>query len=463
MNAPHEAQDHLYEPPQSIEMEQSVIGALLVDNDAIDRIGELRAEHFYRYDHRVIFEFITRLIVGGRAADALTVFEMATTMGKGKDIGGLAYVNTMAQSTPGAANIARYAQIVVDRWKMRTVMSIADEISANALAPMGKTVDQIIESAQSKFEKLGESRSNEPRLASAGLTEIITEMDAQYHGAGTSATPTGFRDLDDKLDGGMNGGELIILAGRPSMGKTAFAMCVAGHVVDAAGPTLVFSMEMPAKQLTQRNIARIGGIPLSHVKNGAKMVDADWPRLTHATQVLSDQQLFIDDGSGMTLMEIVNRSRAIKRRHGLKLIVVDYIGLMTGGTDERNDLRIAGYSSGLKGLAKQLGVPILVLAQLNRSVEQRPSKRPTMADLRDSGAIEQDADTILFLYRDEVYNEDTQDRGTAEVIIAKQRNGEIGHVRLAFIGEHAKFADLAPGYMAAPRQAPLRSRRGFDE
>jgi replicative DNA helicase len=444
-------------------MEQSVIGALLVDNDAIDRLGELRPEHFYRYDHRIIFEYISRLLVAGRPADALTVFEMAATMGKAEEIGGLAYVNTMAQSVPGSANIARYAQIVVDRWKLRTVVAIADEISASAFAPKGRTVDQIIDAAQQRFMKLGESRSNEPKLASSDLTQIVEEMDAQFHGSGSTATSTGFTDLDAKLDGGMNGGELVIVAGRPSMGKTAFAMCVAGHVVDKEGPVLVFSMEMPSKQLSQRNIARVGGIPLSHVKDGSKFLDEEWPRLTHAVQVLADQQLFIDDDSGMTLMEIVNRSRAIKRRHGLKLIVVDYLGLMTGGPDERNDLRIASYSSGLKGLAKQLGVPVVALAQLNRSVEQRPNKRPTMADLRDSGAIEQDADTILFLYRDEVYHPDTADRGTAEVIIAKQRNGEIGHVRLAFIGEHSKFADLAPGYASAPRVPAGRVSKGFDE
>jgi replicative DNA helicase len=219
---------------------------------------------------------------------------------------------------------------------------------------------------------------------------------------------------------------------------------------------------MSAKALHQRNIARVGGIPLSHVLDGKKIVDEDWPRLTHAVQVMSEMQMLVDDMSGLSLAEIVSRSRSVKRRAGrLDLIIVDYLGLMTGGSAENQNLRIASYSAGMKGLAKQLDVPVVLLSQLSRDVEKRPNKRPVMADLRDSGAIEQDADVILFLYRDQVYNPDSPDRGTAEVIIGKQRNGETGPVRLAFDGEYQRFADLAPGYMSAPRQEPEKARRGF--
>ncbi|MDR5813340.1 replicative DNA helicase [Caballeronia sp. LZ033] len=463
MNAPHDLPEEAVNvPPHAVEMEQSVLGALLLDNDSFDRIGELRAEHFYRYDHRLIFEFISKLLLVRRPADALTVFEAASTLGKERDIGGLAYINALAQNTPSAANIARYAEIVIDRWRLRGVVSIADEIAAAAMARNGRTVGEIIGDAQSKFDRLSESRASEPRLLSESLVSIVEQLDAQHHGAPSDAIATGFTDLDAKLDGGLNGGELVIIAGRPSMGKTAFAMNVAGNVVES-GPVLVFSMEMPAKQLQQRNIARVGGLPLSHVKNGSKLTDEDWPRITYAVQVLADQQLFVDDEAGLTLAEIVNRSRATKRKHGLRLIVVDYIGLMTGGEGDSRTQQVGSYSRGLKALAKQLDVPVIALSQLNRGVDGRPNKRPTMSDLRDSGEIEQDADSILFLYRDEVYHPDSMNRGTAEVIVAKQRNGEIGHVRLAFNGAHSRFADLAPGYVHPAPNAPQRAKRGFDE
>jgi replicative DNA helicase len=464
MNARAEDSSTLSVPPQSVEMEQSVLGALLVDNESIDRIGELREEHFYRYDHRLIFGFITKLILMARRADALTVLESAGHAGKNEEIGGLVYLNSLAQNSLGSSNIARYAEIVVERWKLRGVISTVDEMSAEAFAPRGRSVNEIIERGQAKLEKLTESRTTGPVQARDGLAELVTDIDEQFHGALPNSIATGFTDLDRKLDGGMNDGELIIVAGRPSMGKTAFAMCVAGNVADSAdnNPVLVFSMEMPMKQLNMRNLARLGGIPLSHVKNGANMTDADWPGLTYAVQRLSELPLFIDETPGLSLMEITNRSRAIKRKHGLRMIVVDYLGLMTGGDGDNLTQVIGYYSRGLKALAKQLNLPVVVLAQLNRSLETRPDKRPKMSDLRDSGAIEQDADTILFLYRDEVYFEDSMDRGTAEVIIAKQRNGETGHVRLAFIGEHAKFADLAPGYIGASRAEAPRKKKGFE-
>lgn len=448
--------------PHSVEMEQSVLGALMLENDAIDRVGDLEAQHFFRYEHRVIFEHITKLIVAGRTADVVTVFEALQTSGHLDRTGGLPYLNQVVQNTPSAANIARYAQIVIDRWKLRGILSATSEIQALVINRNGKDVDEIIGEAQAKLEPLAEAKASEPKFIGQYLSPIIEEIDAQYHGAPSTATSTGFRDLDFKLDGGVNGGDLVIVAGRPSMGKTALSMAIGMFVADKFGTVAAFSMEMPGKQLTQRGIALTGGMPLPRVKNGSKMTDEDWPKLTAAVSKLSELPLMLDDTPGLTLAQITSRSRAIKRRYGLKLIIVDYLQLMTGGDDERHDLRIGSYSRGLKSLAKQLDVPVIALSQLNRGLENRPNKRPTMADLRDSGAIEQDADTILFLYRDEVYNPDTPDKGVAEVIIGKQRNGALGTAYLAFIGEHAKFGDLAGGYIPVPRSAPRQSR-GFEE
>jgi replicative DNA helicase len=464
MNAPDRFTDSsgLAVPPHSVEAEQSVLGALMFDNDAIDRIGTLRAEHFYRHDHRLIFDAISRLIVAGKPADLLTVLEALQCQGHDEQVGGLAYLNAMVQSTLGSSGIARWAEIVINRWRLRGLICAADEISAMAFRPEGKPVEEVIAIAQSKLEPLAEVRAFEPQLPGAVLTEIVEDIDSRFHGAPLAVTATGMVDVDEKLGGGLRGSELIIVAGRPSMGKTAFSMCIGGNVAQGGGVVLVFSMEMSAKALHQRNVARIGGIQLAHVLDGKRMTDDEWPRLTHAVGVLADLPMFVDETSGLSLPEIVSRARTIKRKHGLKLVIVDYLGLMTGGTEERHDLKIGSYSAGLKGLAKQLDVPVIALAQLNRGVESRPNKRPTMADLRDSGAIEQDADVILMLYRDQVYNPDSPDRGTAEIIIGKQRNGETGAVRVAFDGEFQRFADLATGWTPEARQQPEKTRGGFE-
>lgn len=448
--------------PQSIEMEQSVLGALMLDNDSIDRIGELRAEHFFRYEHRIIFEGITKLIVAGRSADVMMVFEWLQCHGHLEKTDGLPYLNSLVQHTPGSANIARYAQIVIDRARMRQLISAADEVSAEVFNRNGKSVDELIAFAQQKFEPLSDGRSEGPKGVGEYLTEVVQRLDQEYHGAAPTAISTGLSELDFKLGGGINGGDLVIIAGRPSMGKTALAMAVGEHVAEREGAVAMFSLEMPGKQLMQRAIARHGDLPLHVVRNGSRMTDADWPKLTHAVQVISEMPLMIDDSAGLSLPEIASRSRAVKRKVGLKLIIVDYLQLMTGGPDERHDLRIGSYSAGLKALAKQLDVPVIALSQLNRALEQRPNKRPIMADLRDSGAIEQDADTIIFVYRDEVYHENTPDAGIAEAIIAKQRNGALGTAYLSFVHEQAKFGDLAMGYVPTPRTAPSKAR-GFSD
>lgn len=465
MNAPDRIPDErgLTVPPQAIEAEQSVLGALLLDNDAVDRISDLRADQFYRYDHRIIFESITRMIMAGRRADVITTYEALGTSGKDQQVGGLSYLNALAQNVPGSAGIRRYAEIVIERAQLRGILCAVDEIGAMVHNRAGKTASEIIAVAQERLEPLAEARSFEPKEVGPILTSIVEEIDARYHGAELPVVPTGFRDLDAKLGGGMRGSELIIVAGRPSMGKTAFSMAIAGNIAQNGGVVLVFSLEMSGKSLHQRNIARVGGIRLDHVLDGKKITEDDWPRLTHAVSVMSEMQMLVDDTDGLSLAEIVSRSRSTKRRAGrLDLVMVDYLGLMTGGTSENQNLRIASYSAGLKGLAKQLDVPVIALSQLNRGVEQRPNKRPNMGDLRDSGAIEQDADVILMLYRDEVYNPDSPDRGMAEIIVGKQRNGETGPVRLAFMGEYQRFADLAPGYVPVPHKAPEKARRGFE-
>lgn len=464
MNAPENFDEQgLRVPPHSIEMEQSVLGALMLKNDAFDVIMNLRAEHFYRYEHRVIFDAIAKLIVSNRPADVMTVYEALGASGKLDQTGGLKYLNSIVDSTPGAANIARYAQIVIDRAKMRQLICAADEVAAQVFHRNGKTVDELIAFAQEKFEPLSEDRAEGPQFLGPSLTRVVERLDREYHGEEPMAISTGLKDLDFKLGGGVNGGDLIILAGRPSMGKTALAMEIGEHVAIEYGlPVAVFSLEMPTDQLTRRALARHGNLPLQILRNGSRMSDAEWPKLTHAVQIVSELPLAIDDSAGLTLADIASRSRSLKRKHGLKMIIVDYLQLMTGGPDERHDLRIGSYSAGLKALAKQLDVPVIALSQLNRALEQRPNKRPIVADLRDSGAIEQDADTILFLYRDEVYNEDSPDKGVAEINIAKQRNGPTGTAYTAFIHEQARFANLAGGYIPTPRMKPRQSR-GFDE
>ncbi|KWI90170.1 replicative DNA helicase [Burkholderia ubonensis] len=463
MNAPDQCfEDGVRAVPQAIEAEQSVLGALMIDNDAIDRIGALRASDFFRYEHRIIFEAIGKLIMSGRTADVMTVFDRLSTEGTLDRTGGLPYLNSVVQSTPGAANIYRYAQIVVERAKLRQLLSAVDEIGAEVANPKGRSADELVAIAQSKFEPLSDGRSEGPKFIGEYLSPVVQTMDQEYHGSAPTATATGLTDLDFKLGGGVRGGDLVIIAGRPSMGKTALAMAISEHVAERDGTALVFSLEMPGRQLTQRAIARQGDIALQRVRNGAAMTDADWPKLTDVVARLADLPLMVDESAGLSLADIASRARAVKRKHGLKLIVVDYLQLMSGGPDERHDLRIGSYSAGLKALAKQLDVPVIALSQLNRALEQRPNKRPIMADLRDSGAIEQDADTIVFLYRDEVYHENTPDAGIAEAIIAKQRNGALGTAYLAFIHEQAKFGDLAMGYVPTPRSAPSKSR-GFND
>lgn len=347
-------------------------------------------------------------------------------------------------------NIRRYAEIVRDRAVLRRLVSVADEISADAFNPQGKEVRQLLDEAESKVFSIAEegARGNQGFLEIGPLlTQVVERIDTLYHTANPSdvtGTPTGFVDLD-RMTSGMHGGELIIVAGRPSMGKTAFSMNIGEYVAVEYGlPVAVFSMEMPGTQLTMRMLGSIGRLDQHRMRTG-RLTDEDWPKLTHAVQKMSEAQLFIDETGGLNPMELRSRARRLARQCGkLGLIIVDYLQLMSGSSaGENRATEISEISRSLKSLAKELDVPVIALSQLNRGLEQRPNKRPVMSDLRESGAIEQDADVILFIYRDEVYNPDSPDKGTAEIIIGKQRNGPIGPVRLTFLGQYTKFDNFA--------------------
>ncbi|MET0320903.1 MAG: replicative DNA helicase [Duganella sp.] len=450
MNAPSDPQvDSLRVPPHSIEAEQSVIGGLLRDNAAFDRIADMMyPEDFYRYDHRIIFEQIVKMINGSKPADVITVFENLTQLGKADDVGGLAYLNAMAQNTPSAANIRRYAEIVRDRSILRQLITVADEISGQAFSPQGKEVKQMLDEAESKIFAIAEQGAR----GAAGwipvqplLTQVVERIDELYSRDNQSeitGVPTGFIDLD-RMTSGLQGGDLVIVAGRPSMGKTAFSVNIGENVAIEAGlPVAIFSMEMGGAQLAMRMLGSVGQLDQHRLRTG-RLNDEDWPRLTHAIQKMNDAQLFIDETPALNPIEMRARARRLARQCGkLGLIIVDYLQLMQGSkAGDNRTAEISEISRSLKGLAKELGCPVIALSQLNRSLEQRPNKRPVMSDLRESGAIEQDADVIIFLYRDEVYNPDSPDKGTAEIIIGKQRNGPIGAVRLTWIGQYTKFGN----------------------
>jgi len=455
MNAPaaDPQLDSLKVPPHSIEAEQSVLGGLLLDNAAWDRIADFLSEaDFYRFDHRLIFQSIARLISATKPADVITVFEMLQVAGKAEEVGGLAYLNSLAQNTPSAANIRRYAEIVRERSVLRKLVTVADDIASAAFAPKGREVRELLDEAESKVFAIAEEGARGQQgfqEIQPLLTQVVERIDELYHRDSSSdvtGVPTGFIDLD-RMTSGMQAGDLIIVAGRPSMGKTAFSLNIGEHVAVEQGlPVAVFSMEMAGVQLAMRMLGSVGRLDQHRLRTG-RLLDEDWPRLTHSIQRMNDAQLFIDETPALNPMELRARSRRLARQCGqLGLIIIDYLQLMSGsGGGENRATEISEISRSLKGLAKELNCPVIALSQLNRSLEQRPNKRPVMSDLRESGAIEQDADVILFIYRDEVYNSDSQDKGTAEIIIGKQRNGPIGTVRLTFLGQFTKFDNFSGG------------------
>ena len=440
-------------PPHSAEAESSVLGGLLLDNSSWDRVSDLLTESdFYRFEHRLVFGAIGALVNAAKPADVITVFEHLQNQGKAEEIGGLAYLNSLAQYVPSSGNIRRYAEIVRERGILRKLVSASDEISTSAFNPRGRPVATILDEAEQKIFNIGEEGARTKQGFQAMETLVVKLMDRVQEMADNpndvTGVPSGFYDLD-RLTAGFQAGDLIVLAARPSMGKTALAINIAEHVALNEGlPVAVFSMEMGAAQLAVRVVGSIGRIDQSHLRTG-KLTDDEWPRLTEAIEKLRSIPFHIDESAGLSSGELRASSRRLARQCGkLGLIVVDYLQLMSGSSNdsENRATELGEISRGLKMLAKELQCPVIALSQLNRSVETRPDKRPMMSDLRESGAIEQDADIVMFIYRDEYYTKEAcKEPGVAEIIIAKQRNGPTGMIKLAFLKPITKFESLASG------------------
>jgi replicative DNA helicase len=440
-------------PPHSLEAESSVLGGLLLDNSAWDRVGDLLSDSdFYRYEHRLVYTAVSALVNANRAADVITVFENLQSQGKAEEIGGLAYLNSLAQYVPSAANIRRYAEIVRERAILRKLVSVSDEIATSALNTNGRPVPNILDEAEQKIFNIGEEGSR-MRQGFQSMGNLVVELldrveEMSQNPNDITGVPTGFFDLD-RMTSGMQAGDLIVLAARPSMGKTALAINIAENVALKEGlPVAVFSMEMGASQLAIRIVGSIGRIDQGRLRTG-KLQDEEWPRLAEAVERLRTVSLSIDETPGLTPSELRASARRLARNCGkLGLVVVDYLQLMSGSSGSDGDNRateLGEISRGLKMLAKELQCPVIALSQLNRGVEQRTDKRPMMSDLRESGAIEQDADVIMFIYRDDYYNKDSKEPGVAEIIIGKQRNGPTGTVKLTFLKPITKFESYAGG------------------
>jgi replicative DNA helicase len=457
-SAPQDDVARLRVPPHSIEAEQSVLGGLLLDNMAWDRAADLLTESdFYRWEHRHIYAAIASLVAGSKPADVVTVHEVLQGLGKADDCGGIPYLNALAQSVPSAANVRRYAEIVRERSVLRKLITASDEIATTAFNPKGVPVSQILDEAESRIFRIGEegSRSNSGFQSMDRLVStLLARVDELYENGSEDVTGirSGFIDMD-RMTAGLQKGDLIVLAARPSMGKTAFALNIAENVAVQEGlPVAVFSMEMGAAQLALRLVGSLGRIDQQHLRTG-KLRDDEFERLPVAATKLAAAPMFIDETPGLNPAELRARARRLARQYGgtLGLIVIDYLQLMSGSSsNEENRATVLGeISRGMKALAKELQCPVIALSQLNRSVETRTDKRPMMSDLRESGAIEQDADVIMFIYRDEYYNKPdgptpTKEPGIAEIIIAKQRNGPVGTVKLAFLKPLTRFDNLSP-------------------
>ncbi|KTD02153.1 replicative DNA helicase [Fluoribacter gormanii] len=441
--------DPLKRPPHSVEAEQSIIGGLMLDNEVWDKVSNKLCEaDFYRTEHRILFRAISSLVKRDQPFDVVTLLDALKSHNELDDAGGEAYLFELANNTPSVANVSAYADIVREKSVQRQLIAVATEIADSAYNPGGRQVPELLDMAETRVFAIGEQTAGDggPENIKSVLVRAVEKIDALYHnGDAITGLATGLSDLDE-MTSGLQPSDLVIVAGRPSMGKTTLVMNMAEHAAIKSGkPVLVFSMEMPSDSLAMRMMSSLGRIDQHKIRTG-KLDDDDWPRVTSAVHMLSEAPLFIDDTPALSPGEMRARARRLAKDHGnLGLIVVDYLQLMKVpgfGADNRT-AEISEISRSLKSLAKELQVPVIALSQLNRSLEQRADKRPVMSDLRESGAIEQDADLICFIYRDEVYNEDSPDKGTAEIIVAKQRNGPIGKVRVAFIGKYTRFEDLA--------------------
>ncbi|PWK87637.1 replicative DNA helicase [Fulvimonas soli] len=437
-------------PPHSIEAEQAVLGGLMLAPGALDKVADRLAEgDFYRKDHRLIWRAITELANKGMPCDAVTLGDWFEANGLAELVGGAGYLIELANATPSAANIGAYADIVREKSILRQLIDAGTEITEDGYRPDGRSVQEVLEAAEQRVFHIAESGAR-GKKDSVSMREAVKDafriLSERYENKGQlTGISTGFTDLDE-LTSGLQPSDLIIIAARPSMGKTAFSLNIAeSAALRGKKAVVVFSMEMSASQLAFRLISSIGRIHQQHLRNG-DLSEEDWPRVTNAIAILSEAKIFIDDTPGLSPVELRSRARRLHREHGgLGLIVIDYLQLMqVPGNKENRATEISEISRSLKGLAKELNVPVIALSQLNRSLEQRADKRPMMSDLRESGAIEQDADVIMFIYRDEYYNKESADKGLAEIIIGKQRNGPTDTVKLTFLGHYTKFENYAP-------------------
>ncbi|MFZ9966269.1 MAG: replicative DNA helicase [Steroidobacteraceae bacterium] len=434
-------------PPHSVEAEQSVLGGLLLDANSWDAVADIvAAADFYRRDHRLIFEAIAEVAETRGPCDAVTVSEHLDRKGLSEETGGLAYLGTLARDTPSAANVRTYAEIVRERSILRQLVRAGGEIATSVFEGGGRAATELVDEAERRVFEIAErgSRSRAGfRQVKDILPETVDKLDLLHQSPGQlTGVTTGFNDLD-RMTTGLQPGDLIVIAGRPSMGKTTLAINIAENAAIGKGvPAAVFSMEMSAEQLTLRMISSLGRVNQSHLRTG-QCSDEDWSRINSAVAQLSAAPIFVDETPALTPTELRARARRLKRERGLGLVVVDYLQLMqVSGTKENRATEISEISRGLKALAKELSVPVIALSQLNRSVEQRTEKKPVMSDLRESGAIEQDADVIMMIYREEVYDPASTRRGIADIILAKQRNGPTGEVHLTFLGEYTRFENL---------------------
>lgn len=441
--------DPLKRPPHALEAEQAILGGVMLDNQAWDKISTRLCESdFFRAEHRVLFRGILELAKKSQPFDVITVLDMLKSLELLEDAGGEVYLFELASNTPSVANISAYADIVREKSVQRQLIQVASDIADAAYNPQGREVSELLDFSETKVFAIAEQTAGDggPEGIKTILVKAVEKIDALYHsGDSITGLATGLSDFDE-MTSGLQPSDLVIVAGRPSMGKTTLVMNMAEHAaIKGDKPVLVFSMEMPSDSLAMRMMSSLGRIDQHRIRTG-KLDEDDWPRVTSAVHMLSEAPLYIDDTPALSPSEMRARARRLMKEKGqLGLIVVDYLQLMKvpGFKADSRTAEISEISRSLKSLAKELEVPVVALSQLNRSLEQRHDKRPVMSDLRESGAIEQDADLIVFIYRDEVYNEDSPDKGTAEIIVAKQRNGPIGKVRVAFLGKYTRFEDLA--------------------
>ena len=444
-------------PPHSIEAEQAVLGGLMVSGEAWDEVADrVSPEDFYLQAHQHIFEAIFTLNDRGQPCDTLTVNEWLEKSERAEAAGGLDYLMGLVAGTPSAANILAYAEIVREHSVFRQLIDTSSNIAGMAFRPEGRAAQEVLERAEQNIFAIAERGARNKGgfiPIEDSLKQAFQRIDELYQSEEeVTGISTGWKDLDE-ITSGLQKSDLIIVAARPAMGKTSFALNIAQHAALQGGQSVaMFSMEMPAVQLVTRMLSSLGMINQGRLRNG-KLNDEDWPRLSSAMSMLRQAKVFIDETPGLSPTDLRARARRLKRKEGVGLIVVDYLQLMKiDGFKENRTNEISEISRSLKGLAKELDVPVIALSQLNRSLEQRPNKRPVMADLRESGAIEQDADIIIFIYRDSVYNKDDPDNNTAEIIIGKQRNGETGTVKLAFRGEFTRFDNFAPDFYSEDAQ-----------